>query len=134
MKTKRVLIIVTINLVFITTNLVAQPRNDRMTSPPPPDSIHIQKMVDEMEKELSLTVEQKKEISTIFLTQMKAGKKKRDLMEAKRIEENRQVRKEVDEKVKAVLNEEQAMAYVLFEEKHRKERCSDLNPEPRPDR
>ena len=117
MKTKSVLIIVTICSLLVTSNLVAQPKGNRMM-PPPPDSVHVRKMVDKMARELSLTPEQKNEISTIMLVQMEAGKKKHDLLKSKRIEENEKTRNEVNEKIKAVLNDEQATAFVLFQEHH----------------
>ena len=122
----------TIGLLIIAFQLNAQPREKRIGPPPPPDSIHIQKMLDDMGKELALTEEQKTEISQIFFNQMKIQKEKMDKMEAKRITDREQTRKEMDEKVKALLSEDQATAYVVFEGRHKQE-CPPKPPRHRPD-
>ena len=131
MKTKRVLIIATIGLLTAF-HLNAQPHDRSLAPPPPPDSIHIQKMMDEMGKVLALTKEQKTEISQIFFNQMKVQKKEMTKMEAERITEREQTRKELDEKVKALLSEDQATAYVVFEARHKPE-CPPRPPKPCPD-
>lgn len=121
MKTKQVMLIGTIGMLLIAFQLNAQPREKRMGPPPPPDSIHVQKMMDDMGKALALTQEQKTEISQIFLDEMKTQKKKQINMEAERILEREQTRKELDQKVKNLLSEDQATAYIVFEERHRPE-------------
>ena len=120
MKTKRVLFIAIIGIIMTGFQLNAQPQ-ERFIGPPPPDSIHIQKMIEEMGKELALSSEQKTEISAIFFNEMKTQKKKQDEIKAKRILEREQTHKEINEKVKSLLTEDQALAFVLFEENHKPE-------------
>jgi len=111
---------------FMITGLYAQQdRQSRPQGPPPPhklpDSDQVLKMVDHLAKILSLTAEQKEQVSKLHVSHFKEARelmgKNREAMENHRLTmEN--LRKNFEKQLKALFNEEQKREFEKFVKNH----------------
>ena len=108
-----------LGMLLIAGNLFAQPQQrGGMQGPPPlPDSVQIVKMVDELATAISLSDEQKKQVSELHFAHFEEAK---ELMEENKSdrENHRQamddLRQEFDEQVKELLTEKQLKDFEKF--------------------
>ena len=106
--------------LFTAQHLSAQQRGQR--GPPPlPNDDQIEKMVEHLAEELSLTSDQEKKVSKIYFShfeevekKMEAGRPERKEMEA--------LRTSLETDVKAVLTDDQKPLYDAFVKKQKQER------------
>jgi Spy/CpxP family protein refolding chaperone len=103
-------------------NLGISQNMDHPGPPKPPSPEQMEKMVNELAKALSLSTEQKEAILKIQLDHMKAMKEKMD-KQAKQGPPDQATmeaaRKELDQKIMALLTAEQKVKYTKFMESHK---------------
>ena len=92
---------------------------DHPGPPKPPNPEQMEKMVNELAKELSLSTEQKEAILKIQLDQMKAMKEKMDKQGPPDRATMEAARKELDQKTMVLLSAEQKTKYTKFMESHK---------------
>ncbi|HAB51623.1 MAG: hypothetical protein A2315_06855 [Ignavibacteria bacterium RIFOXYB2_FULL_35_12] len=109
-------------IFLLSANILAQPDQRPHQPPTPPDSTRIVKMVNELSTALSLSKDQKEKITRLhFAHFQEAG----ELMKKdKAIHENNRakmdaLRKEFDEQVEALLNNDQKKKFEEFFKEHR---------------
>jgi len=116
--------IIIMGIIIISGSLSAQPpirgeRNKMQGEQRPmfPDSSHIVEMVNELDAELSLTAEQKTQITQLHFAHFNEAKQHKEIGKEDR-ENHRQkmdaLRKEFEEQVKAVLTKEQQEQFEAF--------------------
>lgn len=102
-------------MLFISGNLIAQPRQNRNQPPKPPSTEEVNKMVDELSVKLSLDKVQKQKVSELFAAHFnetrespnnKENNMSREEMESKR--------RNFEEQVKSLLNYGQKVAFDNF--------------------
>lgn len=113
-----------IGLLLISGNLSAQPQ--RQSGPPPlPDSEQIVEMVDELAETLSLSEEQKSDVSDLYFVHFEEARKLRNEHEGDR-ENHRQtmdaLRDDFEEQVKEILTDEQITEFEVFMKDRQKQR------------
>ncbi len=121
---KRLLTLPTL-ILLIAGNLFAQPsQRGGMQGPPPlPDSVQIEKMVDELTKSISLSDEQKIQVSELHFDHFAEAK---ELMEENKKDRKSHheamddLREEFDEQVKDLLTENQVEEFEEFIKNHPK--------------
>lgn len=86
--------------------------------PPIPNSEQIEKRVNDMSKEISLTSEQEKQVLDLYIAHFEKVKEKREA-NAQHRKEMEALKLEFENNVKALLNEEQQKQFVSFQEKNR---------------
>ena len=106
-----------VGIIFITSNLFAQPGQNRNHPPRLPDSEQIAEMVEELVSTLSLDDEQKSELSKLYFAHFAEAKELMEKHKGDR-ENHRQamdaLKKEFDAQIQALLNDEQKEKYIKF--------------------
>ena len=97
-------------MFFLTSNLSAQQRQGK-GSPPIPDEAQINKMVDELSTELSLSEGQKTEILALYTDHFAEAKVSMNSEERPSREEMESLRTEFEDDVKSLLTDEQQDLY-----------------------
>ncbi len=107
------LIIATI--LFISGNLLAQQQPERNQPPKPPTVTEVNKMVDDLSVKLSLDKVQKQKVSDLFTAHFNNDRESMGNKEGKGSpEEMQQKRKDFEEQVKSLLNDEQKTEFDKF--------------------
>jgi Spy/CpxP family protein refolding chaperone len=81
---------------------------------PMPDSCRAKCMIDNLSKELSLTADQKQKVEAIHkahFEEMKAAREQDSICMAKNREQHEQMRSEMDNEIKKILNDEQKVKF-----------------------
>lgn len=113
-----ILLIIT-SILFISGNLLAQ-QQPQQHPPMPPDSNQISQMVDELSTELSLTEDQQANILELFtdhFNEMKAAMDNKQDQQGNREEMDR-LRRDFENKVKSLLNDEQKAGFDEYMDNH----------------
>ena len=103
---KLMIVLLITAMFFITSSLSAQQRQGK-GSPPIPDEAQINKMVNELSTELSLSEGQKTEILALYTNHFAKAKASMNSKEKPSREEMESLRAEFEEGVKILLNDEQ---------------------------
>ncbi len=107
------LIIATI--LFISGNLLAQQQPERNQPPKPPTVTEVNKMVDDLSVKLSLDKAQKQKVSDLYTAHFNNVRESMGNKEGKGSpEEMQQKRKNFEEQVKSLLNDEQKTEFDKF--------------------
>lgn len=102
-------------LFFISGNILAQQKPERNGAPKPPSTSEVNKMVDELSTNLSLSETQKKEVSELYTAHYNSIRESFDNKAGKGSpEEMQQKRKDFEEQVKSLLSAEQKTAFDKF--------------------
>ncbi|MBU1095357.1 MAG: hypothetical protein CVV23_11210 [Ignavibacteriae bacterium HGW-Ignavibacteriae-2] len=102
-------------LFFISGNILAQQKPERNGPPKPPSTSEVNKMVDELSTNLSLSETQKKEISTLYTSHYNNIRESFDNQAGKTSpQEMQQKRKDFEEQIKSLLSDEQKTAFDKF--------------------
>ena len=111
------ILLIIATMLFISGNLLAQ--QDRNPPPKPPSTEEVNKMVDELSTNLSLSESQKKEVSELFTAHFNKVRESMGNREGKGSpEEMQQKRKDFEEQVKSILNDEQKVQFDKFIKSH----------------
>lgn len=106
-------------MLFISGNLLAQQQPDRNPPPKPPSTEEVNKMVDELSTNLSLSESQKKQVSDLFTTHFNSvGESKGGKEGNGSPEEMGKNRKDFEEQIKSLLNDEQKTEFDNFMKSH----------------
>lgn len=106
-------------MLFISVNLSAQQHQDRLRPPKPPSAEEVNKMVDELSTNLSLSKSQKKEIFDLFATHFNRIRESMGSREGNGSpEEMEKKREKFEEQIKSILNDEQKVAFDKFMKNH----------------
>ena len=114
--------ILVLGLILITGNLLAQPGQRPQHPPKIPDSAQISQMVDDLSVTLSLTDGQKSKISDLYtnhFAELKTKMENNKAINEKQREIMDNFRKNFEERVKAVLTDEQDEIFEIFLKDHR---------------
>ncbi len=106
--------------LYLSINLSAQQQPEREGPPKPPGAAEVYKMVDDLSITLSLSESQKKEVSDLFINhfnEIRASlENKQEKLSRENMESNR---KDFEEQVKKLLNDEQKVEFDKFMKNHR---------------
>ena len=108
-------------MFFITSSLSAQQREGK-GSPPIPDEAQINKMVDVLATELSISEAQKTEILALYTNHFNEVKSSMSSGERPSREEMESLKEEFEDSVKSVLNDEQQDLFDEFMEKNNRQK------------
>ncbi len=102
-------------MLFISGNILAQQQPERNQPPKPPTVTEVNKMVDDLSAKLSLDKVQKQKVSDLFTAHFNNDRESIGNKEGKGSpEEMQQKRKDFEEQVKGLLNNEQKVAFDNF--------------------
>lgn len=123
-------ILATLGVLFFAVSIsTAQPRKGQHPKELP-NAEKVEKMLNHLAKELSLTDEQKSEIKALYLTHFAELRKDHEKREIERLKHEEQ-RNEFFASVKAELNEEQVEKFDKFNERRLEKRKGRGNDHPR---
>lgn len=111
------ILLIIATMLFISGNILAQqqPGQDRNQPPKSPSTTEVNKMVDDLSTNLSLSESQKKEVSQLFTAHFNNVKGSIGNKEGKGSpEEMQQKRKDFEEQVKSLLNDKQKTGFDEF--------------------
>ena len=109
-------------MFFLTSNLSAQQRQGQEQGPPPiPNKTQIDKMVEDLSTELSLSDDQKTEILSLYTDHFAEVKSSMSSGQRPSREEMQSLKKEFEDQVKSQLNEEQQDLFDEFMKKNQKQ-------------
>ena len=102
-------------MLFFSINLSAQQRQERNQPPKPPSTEAVNKMVDELSTKLSLNKSQKQKVSDLYTAHFNEvrGSIKNNEKNVGR-EEMEKKRRNFEEQIKSLLNDEQKLAFDQF--------------------
>ena len=107
--------LIVVTMLFLSISLSAQQQPERNGPPKPPSATEVNKMVDELSTNLSLSESQKKEVSELFTAHFNKVRESMGNREGKGSpEEMQQKRKDFEEQVKSLLNDEQKVQFDKF--------------------
>ena len=113
-------------MFFLTSNLSAQQRQEQ--GPPPiPNKTQIDKMVEDLSTELSLSDDQKTEILSLYTDHFAEVKSSMSSGQRPSREEMQSLKKEFEDQVKSQLNEDQQDLFDEFMKKNQKQDRQKLN-------
>ncbi len=125
------ILLIIASMLFISGNLLAQQQPERNGPPKPPTATEVNKMVDDLSAKLSLDKAQKQKVSDLFTAHFNNDRESMGNKEGKGSpEEMQQKRKDFEEQVKSLLNDEQKVAF----DKFMKSRGPQPNQQQRPNR
>lgn len=102
-------------MLFISGNILAQQQQDRNPPPKPLTATEVNKMIDDLSAKLSLDKAEKQKVSDLFTAHFNnVGESKGNKEGKGSPEEMQQKRKDFEEQVKSLLNNEQKVAFDNF--------------------
>lgn len=113
------ILIIMATMLFISGNLLAQQQPDRNPPPKPPSTEEVNKMVDELSTALSLSKKQQTEVSELFTAHFNSVGESNGGKEGNGSpEEMEKNRKDFEEQIKSLLNDEQKTEFDNFMKSH----------------
>ena len=107
--------LIIVSMLFISGNLLAQQQPEKNGPPKPPAVTDVNKMVDDLSTKLSLDKAQKQKVSDLFTAHFNNDRESIGNKKGKGSpEEMQQKRKDFEEQVKSLLNNEQKVAFDNF--------------------
>ena len=109
------ILLIIASMLFISGNLLAQQQPERNGPPKPPSTEEVNKMVDDLSAKLSLNKTQKQKVSDLYTAHFNNVRESMGNKEGKgNPEEMQQKRKDFEEQVKRLLNDEQKTEFDKF--------------------
>ena len=109
------ILLIIATMLFISGNLLAQQQQERNRPPKPPSATEVNKMVDELSTNLSLSEAQKQKVSDLFTAHFNEARESMNNNERNvSREEMEKKRRNFEEQIKSLLNDEQKTEFDKF--------------------